>query len=92
MVEALIIHPLERKIGRWLWNPCRGKGNGKKGKMINKRTWSKLAQLPFPGNGARKLVGILNANREIRKRMDTDVAFAREYSRVPIFHKDRDVY
>ena len=28
------------------------------------------------------LLGILNANRKIRKRTDTDVAFTREYSRV----------
>jgi len=35
------------------------------------------------------LLGILNANRKIRKRTDTDVAFTREYSRVSIFHRER---
>jgi len=34
------------------------------------------------------LLGILNANRKIRKRTDTDVAFTREYSRVSIFHRE----
>jgi hypothetical protein len=34
---------------------------------------------------ARSLLGILNTNRKkIRKRMDTDVAFTQEYSRVSI--------
>ena len=36
------------------------------------------------------LLGILNANRQIRKRTDTDVAFTREYSRVSIFHRERE--
>ena len=36
------------------------------------------------------LLGILNANRKIRKRTDTDVAFTREYSRVSIFHRERE--
>ena len=41
--------------------------------------------------GARcTLLGILNANRKIRKRTDTDVAFTREYSRVSIFHRERE--
>ena len=39
---------------------------------------------PYP------LLGILNANRKIRKRTDTDVAFTREYSRVSIFHRERE--
>jgi hypothetical protein len=34
------------------------------------------------------LLGILNANRKIRKRTDNDVAFTREYSRVSIFHRE----
>ena len=38
----------------------------------------------------RGLLGILNANRKIRKRTDTDVAFTREYSRVSIFHRERE--
>ena len=38
----------------------------------------------------RLLLGILNANRKIRKRTDTDVAFTREYSRVSIFHRERE--
>ena len=88
----------------------------RKRKRIQGRLGSKLAQLPFPGNGARKLVGyfkrkqknpqahgyrspatapesllgILNANEKIRKRTDTDVAFTREYSRVSIFHRERE--
>ena len=36
------------------------------------------------------LLGILNANRKIRKHTDTDVAFTREYSRVSIFHRERE--
>jgi len=38
------------------------------------------------------LLGILNAHRKIYERMDTDVAFTREYSRVSIFHGQREVY
>ena len=36
------------------------------------------------------MLGILNANRKIRKRTDTDVAFTQEYSRVSIFHRERE--
>ena len=36
------------------------------------------------------LLGILNANRKIRKCTDTDVALTREYSRVSIFHRERE--
>jgi hypothetical protein len=38
------------------------------------------------------LLGILNANRKIRKCMDTNVAFTREYSKVSIFHGEREVH
>ena len=38
------------------------------------------------------LLGILNTNREIYKRTDTNVVFTHEYSRVSIFHKEREVY
>ena len=38
----------------------------------------------------RSVLGILNANRKIRKRTDTDVAFTREYFRVSIFHRERE--
>jgi hypothetical protein len=38
------------------------------------------------------LLGILNTNRKIRKRMDTDVAFTQEYSKVSIFHGEREVH
>jgi len=41
-------------------------------------------------NQGRSLLGILNTNRKIRKRTDTDVAFTREYSRVSIFHRERE--
>jgi hypothetical protein len=45
----------------------------------------KVAQLPFPGNNARKLVGYFKREQEkICKHTDTDVAFTREYSRVSI--------
>ena len=37
-----------------------------------------------------RLLDILNANRKIHKRTDTDVAFTREYSRVSIFHRERE--
>jgi hypothetical protein len=44
-----------------------------------------LEQLPFPGNGARKLVGYFKHEQEkIHKHMDIDVAFTWEYSRVSI--------
>jgi len=36
------------------------------------------------------VLGILNANRKIHKRTDTDVAFTREYSKVSIFHRERE--
>jgi len=36
------------------------------------------------------LLGILNANRKIHKRTDTDVAFTREYSRISIFHREHE--
>ena len=36
------------------------------------------------------LLGILNANRKICKRTDTDVAFTWEYSTVSIFHRERE--
>ena len=42
-------------------------------------------RLPRP-----RVLGILNANRKIRKRTDTDVAFTREYSRVSIIHRERE--
>ena len=42
------------------------------------------------GHGRSGLLGILNANRKIRKRTDTDVAFTREYSRVSIFQRERE--
>ena len=62
----------------------------KKRKRIHGRLGSKLAQLPFPGNGARKLVGYFKRKQKIRKHTDTDVAFTREYSRVSIFHRERE--
>jgi len=37
-----------------------------------------------------RLLDILNANRKIRKRTNTDVAFTWEYSRVSIFHRERE--
>jgi hypothetical protein len=40
----------------------------------------------------RKVLGILNANRKIRKRTDTDVAFTREYFKVSIFHGECEVH
>jgi len=41
-------------------------------------------------NASPSVLGILNANRKIRKRTDTDVAFTQEYSRVSIFHRERE--
>ena len=49
-----------------------------------------LRMLPPIFNQVAVLLGILNANRKIRKRMDTDVAFTREYSKVSIFHRERE--
>ena len=43
-----------------------------------------------PATAPESLLGILNANRKIRKRTDTDVAFTQEYSRVSIFHRERE--
>ena len=43
-----------------------------------------------PTTALESLLGILNANRKIHKRTDTDVAFTREYSRVSIFHRERE--
>ena len=36
------------------------------------------------------VLGILNANGKICKRRDTNVAFTLEYSRVSIFHRERE--
>jgi hypothetical protein len=38
------------------------------------------------------MLGILYAQRKIHKRMDTDVAFTRKYSKVSIFHRECEVY
>ena len=43
-----------------------------------------------PATEPESLLGILNANRKIRKRKDTDVAFTQEYSKVSIFHRERE--
>jgi hypothetical protein len=48
-----------------------------------------LADVICPPSG---LLGILNANRKVCKRTDTDVAFTREYSKVSFFHKEREVH
>jgi hypothetical protein len=53
---------------------------------------SKLAQLSFPSNGARKLVGYFKHKQKIRKCTDTDVAFTQEYSKLSIFHGEREVH
>ena len=45
-----------------------------------------------PATAPESLLGILNANREIHKRTDTNVAFTQVYSRVSIFHKENEVY
>jgi hypothetical protein len=42
----------------------------------------KLAQLLFLGNGVESLLVFFNTNRIIYKRMDIDVAFTQEYSKV----------
>ena len=44
----------------------------------------------YPNHKTGRVLGILNANKKIRKRTDTDVAFTREYSRVSIFHRERE--
>ena len=54
--------------------------------IIQPPNWS----LPFEIMCDASVLGILNANRKIRKRTDTDVAFTREYSRVSIFHRERE--
>jgi len=38
------------------------------------------------------MLGILSAHRKIHKRMDTDVAFTRKYSKLSIFHGECEVY
>ena len=58
IVEAPTIHPLEQRVYKWEWNPC-GKMMVIKDKQgCIDELGLKLAQLPFPGNDARKLVGI----------------------------------
>ena len=49
-----------------MWHGENGKVSviKRKRKRIHGRLGSKLAQQPFPGNGATKLLGILNANRK----------------------------
>ena len=66
--------------GRWTRQPCPGHVWLPRAEA-RARSGSKLRQ---------GLLGILNANRKIRKRTDTDVAFTREYSRVSIFHRERE--
>ena len=72
----------------------------------NKQMWTELSKMVTAVQGGQDhlfkstfltkmddpgmLLGILNANRKIRKRTDTDVAFTREYSRVSIFHRERE--
>jgi len=51
-----------------------------------------LEQLLFPGNSARKLVRYFNTHRKIHKCTYTNVAFTQEYSKVLIFHGEREVY
>ena len=46
--------------------------------------WTSSPRWSYP------LLGILNTNRKIRKRRDTHVAFTRLYSRVSIFHRERE--
>jgi len=54
-------------------------------------TWFETSTaIVSPATAPDSLLGILNANRKIRKRTDTDVAFTREYSRVSIFHRERE--
>jgi hypothetical protein len=43
-------------------------------------------------SGAGRLLVKINANKEIRKRTDTNVVFSSEYSTVSIFHREREVY
>ena len=63
----------------------KGKEKGYTGDLVrNQHSYRSLATAP------ESLLGILNANRKIRKRTDTDVAFTREYSRVSIFHRERE--
>ena len=59
IVEAPTIHPLEWKVYKQEWNSC-GKMNivVKEKERYMDELGLKLAQLPFPGNGPRKLVGI----------------------------------
>jgi hypothetical protein len=51
---------------------------------------SKAMQEAWAKFESTQVLGILNANRKIRKRTDTDVAFTQEYSRVSIFHRERE--
>jgi len=56
------------------------------------RGWGRGAHAAGVGAGlgasGGAMLGILNVNRKIRKRTDTDVAFTREYSRVSIFYRE----
>ena len=59
MVEDPTIHPLERRVYKQEWNPCDEYDGGKrKKKEYTDELGLKLAHLPFPNNGTRKLVGI----------------------------------
>jgi len=58
-----------------------------------KQVWGRSLDMPNAlrlHSTIQVLLGILNANRKIRKRTNTDVAFTREYSRVSIFHRERE--
>ena len=62
----------------------------KEKKKDTRTTWFETSSYRSPATAPESLLGILNANRKIRKRKDTDVAFTREYSRVSIFHRERE--
>ena len=63
----------------------------KKKKKDTRTTWFETSTATVPRQRRQKACWVfLNANRKIRKRTDTDVAFTREYSRVSIFHRERE--
>jgi len=63
---------------------------------MKKKTWMTLVLFKnsyhSPATALESLLDILNTHRKIHKRMDTNVAFTRKYSKVSIFHEEHEVY
>jgi len=93
--STLVLDPSPGAAPPWIQPPSTGFGRPPSDPAREKKEQTGSTAGEEEGTGSRclllvPLLGILNANRKIRKRTDTDVAFTREYSRVSIFHRERE--